>query len=163
MPRVCTICGSPKRKQIEIEVLKNRPIREIAQRFGVTHDSLGRHTKNCISTQIKLAKEHVAVNFAELLISDLEEARKSLRSIELKATKGRQYNAAVLAIEKRIEVTLTGCEFQKPSESASRKSGVTHRFALTIEETKEFYGISPGQVSENSTNSELDTEDSQVQ
>jgi hypothetical protein len=43
MPRVCTICGHPSRKEIEGEIASGVTFRRIAERYGTSPQSLLRH------------------------------------------------------------------------------------------------------------------------
>lgn len=43
MPRRCTICTHPQRREIELAVAAKRPFRDIASRYGITKTSLARH------------------------------------------------------------------------------------------------------------------------
>lgn len=52
MPRVCTICGHPERKEIDGLIADKQSYRSIASRFGVTHTSVTRHGKNHVEPQI---------------------------------------------------------------------------------------------------------------
>src|SRR5262245_28286982 len=47
MPKFCSVCTSPHREQIDIELVNGSSIRAIAGRFSLSRSSVGRHRQNC--------------------------------------------------------------------------------------------------------------------
>ena len=47
MPKECSICISPNREQIDIEIVNGTSVRDIAARFSLSRSSVGRHRVNC--------------------------------------------------------------------------------------------------------------------
>jgi hypothetical protein len=47
MPKLCTICTSKYREQIDIEIVNGTSIRVIAARFSLSRSAVGRHRTNC--------------------------------------------------------------------------------------------------------------------
>jgi len=47
MPKECTVCISPNREQIDIEIVNGTSVRDIAARFSLSRSSVGRHRVNC--------------------------------------------------------------------------------------------------------------------
>lgn len=53
MPRICVVCNSAKRKQIDAAIMDGLDSRRgIASRYGVTRSSLDRHVLNCIPAKV---------------------------------------------------------------------------------------------------------------
>ncbi len=51
MPRVCTICSHPERKQIDARIVDREPYLKIAERFGLNHVTVNAHgTKHVMPT-----------------------------------------------------------------------------------------------------------------
>jgi len=46
MPRPCTVCQHPSRDRIDAAVIRNRPTREIAKRFGLSRSAIARHANH---------------------------------------------------------------------------------------------------------------------
>lgn len=46
MPMPCSVCGDPRRSDIDKELRGSRPRREIAQEFGIAKGRLDRHSKH---------------------------------------------------------------------------------------------------------------------
>lgn len=48
MPRPCSICGHPRRTEIDRELSEGVPLRTIAERYVTSTASLSRHTARCL-------------------------------------------------------------------------------------------------------------------
>src|SRR5262245_18859961 len=57
MPKLCSVCTSPHRGEIDIEIVNGTSVRDIARRFSLSHSSVGRHRVNCHQAIIASALE----------------------------------------------------------------------------------------------------------
>lgn len=57
MPRTCTICGHEQRRRIEVAMLEQAPLRDIARRWGVSKDAASRHRKDHIPKAVIQGRE----------------------------------------------------------------------------------------------------------
>jgi hypothetical protein len=55
MARRCTVCSSEHRHSVDIALTFREPHQAIADRFGVSIQSVGRHSRNCLSPNIRAA------------------------------------------------------------------------------------------------------------
>ena len=56
MPPSCTVCRHPKLDEIETEIAKQTPLRNIAAQYGTSPNSLLRHRNKCMQEKMALAK-----------------------------------------------------------------------------------------------------------
>jgi len=80
MPRACAICDHPQRDAIDREIIEGFSIRNIAKRYGVSKDSVYRHSKNHLPETLKQshavkesARADELLERVERLISEAEE------------------------------------------------------------------------------------------
>lgn len=108
--------------------------------FGVGQQALKSHFAKCFEMEqrIRAAKSKVgaAPNYRDEIILEIEYARIELKSIIAYAKGDKNYTTAMDAVDKLIEVTLIGCEYQSPSVNGSQPSEVTYRFARSREEAE---------------------------
>jgi hypothetical protein len=76
MPRTCTICANPKRKEIEQASLAGQPYRDVAKRFAASSDSVYRHLKAHLPARMAKAAERREVAAGESLLKTAEEAER---------------------------------------------------------------------------------------
>ena len=68
MPRKCSICIHPQRDEIEEAMIRGDSLRDIASRFAVGKNAVGRHKDNHLPTTLALATEaHEAARAGDLL------------------------------------------------------------------------------------------------
>lgn len=97
MPQICTICRHEQRAQIDTALIENEPLRNIAERFGLTPTSLHRH-KQHLSTELIMAKQAYEVAQATTLLDHLQYLISRLNTLAHKAEEDRAWPAAIGAL-----------------------------------------------------------------
>jgi hypothetical protein len=82
MPRTCTVCVHPQRRKIDSWLLKQKPLRDIAERFALSKTSLGRHAEGHIAADLAGAKRRADADAADRLAELLEEVERDTRVIK---------------------------------------------------------------------------------
>jgi len=78
MPRQCTICTHPDRKQIEQALVSGRSLRNVAEQYGCSATALHRHKQGHLPSSLTQAKQAQEIARAD---SVLEEIRAEIRRI----------------------------------------------------------------------------------
>lgn len=99
MPRVCTICAHPDRREIETCLVDSVPFRIIASRFGTSSTSLQRHKTEHLPGKIVQAKAAQEIEEADDLLSQVQALRR--KSLELldKAERAGDYRTALAGVK----------------------------------------------------------------
>ncbi len=82
MPQTCTVCKHPQRRKIDQLLLKQKPIRDIAERFALSKTSLGKHAERHIAADLAAAKQRAHADAGERLAALLEEIEHDTRVIK---------------------------------------------------------------------------------
>ncbi|MCH7536116.1 MAG: hypothetical protein IH948_10330 [Bacteroidetes bacterium] len=98
MPRTCTVCSNPKRKEIDQLLINGNSIRAIASQFKLNRSSLQRHNKSHILKRLSKSNEAKEIANAENLIEQVRSLQKEALSILKEAKKKKDLKTAVLAI-----------------------------------------------------------------
>jgi hypothetical protein len=94
MPRVCTICSSPQRAEIDRQLLSGATYRKIAERFHVTAQAQLRHKADHLLAELVKAKQAEEVSQAtDLLAMAMERDTKALELLSA-AEKGGDIKTA---------------------------------------------------------------------
>ena len=99
MPQVCTVCRHPQRATIEDALLRNTPLRKIAERTRTSATALHRHKKHLPAKLAQVAAE-TAQSIAEAtsLLSRVENLMRRSEVIAEEAKRARQWAAATAAL-----------------------------------------------------------------
>ena len=104
MPRVCTVCSSPHRAEIDEAVTRGESFRRVAPRYGVSDRALRRHAAEHVSAAIVKAHAVAEVTRADDLLSILREAVADARRLRAKAEKDDALDIArAVAVGARLE------------------------------------------------------------
>lgn len=98
LANVCKVCHHAKRKDIERDLARKVPRREIARRYGPSTGSLDRHTKNCMQSKLVQAIERVDSSSAEGLLRQMRSIQDRTLAILESAEKMRDLRTALAAI-----------------------------------------------------------------
>jgi hypothetical protein len=79
MPKLCTICTSQYREQIDIEIVNGTSIRVIASRFSLSRSAVGRHRVTC-------HKAIIASTLEDSRAAELLEAAKEAEGVDVGVT-----------------------------------------------------------------------------
>ena len=110
MPRTCTVCGHPKRLQIERAMVAGTSLRTIAERFGPSKTAVIRHRTH-VATAIARHTEALDVARADTLLGDVQTARSRAERLYCAAERilddaveDRDGRAALNAIRSAVDV-----------------------------------------------------------
>lgn len=119
MARRCTVCASDARPQIEIGLVSGVSTQVLADRFGLSKDSVGRHARNHLTPSqaaaLLMASQPEAIDLDQLteregsnLLLNLVHARARLAEYGRAAAEGGLLGAAIQAeraVTANLEVT----------------------------------------------------------
>ncbi len=106
MPRRCTVCVHPKRKEIDRAFIAGRTYRTITDRFGVTRQATIRHVTHVARDlwRDKRGIDRAAVeSIAKTAAKALAAAQRLLRSAET-AKEHKGWAAAITAMQRHVEL-----------------------------------------------------------
>ena len=107
MPRTCTVCGHPKRAEIDHALIRPEPLRTIAANYGTSKSSLERHRDKCLPAHLLKAKEDGETRNATALVRELQELARKTGDILSRAMREKNDGLALKAIarlEKQLEL-----------------------------------------------------------
>ena len=125
MPRVCTVCSSPRRDEIDEALTRGEPNRRIAARCAVSDTSLRRHAAEHLPRALVLARGAEEETRADDLLGLLREGVSDARRLRAKAEDERDYRAAIGAVKTLCDIVekladigerLARAEAAKPAE-----------------------------------------------
>lgn len=127
MPRTCTICSHPKRKQIESLLGEGTAYRTISDRYGPSKTALLRHTEH-VKESISQAKASTTFKAGLSLIEQLAQLHEVAEGILTRAIQDDNGDLALKALDRRHkQIELAGRlqgEFQqdKPNMTDQERS-----------------------------------------
>lgn len=99
MPRICTVCSSPNRAEIDEALVEGKgSLRNIAVRYGTSAPTLLRHRDHIPGT-LALARDAREVTRADDLLGLLREAVTDARRLRDKAEAERDFRGAIGAVK----------------------------------------------------------------
>ena len=105
MSRRCTICDHPDRVQIETRLLENAPLRNIAERFGISTTALHRHKESHITARLASAHAAQEATDAGTIMDRLRALNAEVRELLTQAKAAKDIEL-VLKVLTRAEVQL---------------------------------------------------------
>jgi hypothetical protein len=109
VPRTCTICTHPKRREIDRALLDAATYRTIADRYGLSETALKRHRKEHVPAELAKAQQAAEVAIADDLLGQVRALRNRAISLLTKAEAAGDYRTALAGIREAracIEVLL---------------------------------------------------------
>lgn len=104
MPKaVCTICTHPKKADIDAALVAGVMLKTIAQTFGVSRQSAGRHAHHVIELVGK-PKEATKGSDAASMIEELLELEEHLASLYATAQRNKDRKLQLSIIDKRVSL-----------------------------------------------------------
>jgi hypothetical protein len=97
MARNCLACTSNSREQIDVELLKGRPLAKISARFSITKSSLCRHKRH-VTAALANSPEAVEMSRPSRLAAQLKWLMVDAQKLKSKAEKKRDYRTALVAV-----------------------------------------------------------------
>jgi len=55
MPRICLACQSPRREEINRDLMSGAPTRTLAKKYQMNHHALRRHKRNHLAKEMAIA------------------------------------------------------------------------------------------------------------
>lgn len=109
MPRTCTVCRSPRRREIERSMIDGRSNREIARDFKLSSSAVFRHREEHLSKKLLQAAESRELAGAVSLVDRLEELHAETLAILSDARNAESIDnevalRAISRLEKQVEL-----------------------------------------------------------
>jgi hypothetical protein len=98
MPRTCSICGHPKRTEIDSALLRSDTLRSIIASFSVSNGALMRHRERHLPVTLAHAREVRETEMGEDLMGQATKLRARAFGILEAAEKAGQLDTALKAI-----------------------------------------------------------------
>ncbi|MFZ5785564.1 MAG: hypothetical protein ACOY3Y_03890 [Acidobacteriota bacterium] len=105
MARPCTVCTHAEREAIEAQLIAGRPLRSVAQQFGLSATALHRHKGRCVGAAIVKAGEAANVAHGDNLLEQVrahqaraERLYAEAEAILRRAKRDRDHDTALEAI-----------------------------------------------------------------
>ncbi len=104
MGAICTACRHPQTEAISLALIQKVPMREIAEKYGLSLSAVARHKKH-IPAQLAKADEAHHVAEAGSVMQRIMELDKRADEIYRQATSDQDHNLALKALKELREVT----------------------------------------------------------
>jgi hypothetical protein len=98
MSRICLVCGSDHRLEIDRQIIQGKSRASISRKYGISEASLSAHKQNHLSRQLAQAVRQRDALEGLNLLSEIEELLTRTKSILTKAEKKKKYTLALSAI-----------------------------------------------------------------
>jgi hypothetical protein len=98
MPRTCTVCGHGQRHDVEVALVQRESYRDIARRFAVSKDALGRHAKEHLPELLSQAHRAEEAARADDLLRQVTELQSKTLNLLLKVEEAGELRTALTAI-----------------------------------------------------------------
>jgi hypothetical protein len=99
MPRTCTVCRHPDRKEIDEALFQQMPVRELAKRYpGLSIFALNRHGRMHLMQMLAKAKEAEEIGNADAILSRLRRLEDRGWGLLQKAEAKEEFGAASQAM-----------------------------------------------------------------
>ena len=98
MPRVCSVCTHPARAEIDLALIEEEALRDIARRFAISKDAAARHKDLHLAAAMVVAKESVDIAHAETLLDKVRVLEEHAREIGRRAEKAGDLRVALSAV-----------------------------------------------------------------
>lgn len=103
MARTCTICAHELQWQIDLELVRREPYRNIAKQFRVSTAALSRYTQEHLPAKLLAAQDAEEVADADLLKRELEAEKTDISRLKTKAEDAEDYKTALQACDKALK------------------------------------------------------------
>jgi len=104
MPRVCSVCRHPKRREIDEAAISAEPYRSIAKRFGTSPAALLRHKEAHLPASLVEAEAAKAVANADGLMGKIAALETEARRIGKKAEKAGDLRTALAGVRELTRI-----------------------------------------------------------
>jgi hypothetical protein len=94
----CSVCTSPKRAEIDQQLVERVPLRRIAEQCGTSVTALHRHSHAHVAQSLTQAKQASEVADADSLLGRVEQLISRSQRIAERAEKAKQWSPAVSAL-----------------------------------------------------------------
>jgi hypothetical protein len=139
MPRTCTVCTNKKRSAIDAALSVGTSYRVIADQYGLTAASTGRHARDCVSESLEEARRAGRIESGVVVADQLAKMRRSTTEILERRLETGSYEDDDLALkaiarrERQIELQarLEG-KFQRAMENETDKQRKARQYEAAI-------------------------------
>jgi hypothetical protein len=101
MPKVCTVCRHPKRREIDRALLEQKPLRYTAQTYGTSLGALQRHKLHLSDAVVKAQAAREVIRDVAREVAAPTSLLSDVRDAEGRA--GRLYNTAEEILHRALE------------------------------------------------------------
>jgi len=98
MSQTCTVCRHQKRQDIEIEIVRSVPYRDIARQYRLSKDAIARHAQVHLPAMLAKSEDAREVACADTIMGQAEGLRESALAILRKAEESEDFDTALKAI-----------------------------------------------------------------
>jgi transposase-like protein len=104
MPRVCRVCGDPRREEIDRSLASRKSVPAVARETGIPESNIYRHRKDHMTIARSITSSRPAATLAT--VERLEMLDQQLKEVLAISMRKGHTNAAVAAINQRIRVAV---------------------------------------------------------
>jgi hypothetical protein len=98
VPRTCTACRHPDRKEIDEALVRQVPARELAERYpGLTRRMLYWHFKTHVIPMMALATQADEVANADAILTEVQRLKKRMWNVLDRSEKDKEFSLTVQA------------------------------------------------------------------
>lgn len=99
MPRICTVCASPNREEIDKALIAGEPVRSVASRYvTIGRMAVQRHKEEHLSATLAKAHDAGEVAHADDLLQQVRQLRGKAISLLLAAEKAGDLRTALMGV-----------------------------------------------------------------
>src|SRR5436853_588893 len=106
MARSCSICIHEMAWQIDLDLIRRQPYRDIAKRFGVSTAALSGHTQEHLPAKLLAAQDPSDLAYADLLDRELTTAKTDIARLNTKAEDAEDCRTALAACDKALKASV---------------------------------------------------------
>ena len=139
MARTCTVCSHPKLVNIDRHLLRGDKLKNIAHRFHLSEDAVGRHRRHMRTAMLKAegAAEKPDLVYGQTLIDEVKAIKADAERLQLEAESRRDIRAALQAIRERVGIVELQAKLMGEIQTGNRNVTVNVA-AITPEEALEY-------------------------
>jgi hypothetical protein len=100
----CSICRSPRRKEIDAALLQGARFRDLARDAGVGKDSLVRHRDRHLPARLVKAQQAAEIATADVLAAELAALDSKAGQLGDEAERSGDWRGALLAVRERTRI-----------------------------------------------------------
>jgi len=137
--RTCTVCSHPKLLNIDRQLLRGDTLKNIAHRFHLSEDAVGRHRRHMRTAMLKAeaAAEKTDLIYGQTLIDEVKAIKADAERLQLEAEGRRDIRGALQAIRERVSIVELQAKLMGEIQTGNR-SVTVNVATITPEEALEY-------------------------